>query len=157
MPQINIAGLRILEGSEGLVLFAYDDKVYPTVPFKYGMTLKGTLTIGYGHTGADVHPGQTITQTDAVKLLSLDLQRFEIAVNNMVVRSITPNQFSALVDFAYNEGSSALAGSTLLRKLNSGDIMGASDQFLVWDMAFGEHNAGLQARRKAERELFLTP
>lgn len=157
MPQDNTAGLRLLENSESCVLYAYDDEVYPTTPFLPGMTLKGTLTIGCGHTGPDVHPGQTITQTEADELLQMDLRRFEIAVNNMVTHSITPNQFAALVDFAFNEGAAALKNSTLLRLLNAADVQGAADQFAVWDEAGGKVLAGLIARRAKERALFLTP
>jgi len=154
MPVINAAGLSLLEESEGCVLYAYDDandnRIEPGDP------VVGTLTIGYGHTGPDVHPGQTITQAEAAVLLQADLRCFELAVNNLVTHDVTQNQFAALVDFAYNEGSGALAGSTLLRLLNAGDVDGAANQFANWDEGNGQVLPGLVERRAKERALFLT-
>jgi lysozyme len=155
MPVLNAAGMQLLEESEGCVLYAYDDandrKIEPGDP------IEGTLTIGYGHTGPDVHPGMAINQTEADVLLDADLRCFEVAVNNMVAENLTPNQFAALVDFAYNEGATALKTSTLLRLLNDGDAQGAADQFAVWDEANGKVLPGLVERRAKERALFLTP
>ncbi|MFM6899435.1 MAG: glycoside hydrolase family protein, partial [Microcystis panniformis] len=37
--------------------------------------------------------------------------------------------------FCYNVGGGAFQGSTLLKKLNSGDFTGAAEQFLVWNKA----------------------
>lgn len=154
MPVINAAGLSLLEESEGCVLYAYDDvndnRIEPGDP------IEGTLTIGYGHTGRDVHPGQTITQAEAEALLQADLRTFELAVNNMVTHNITPNQFSALVSFAYNEGAGALHGSTLLRLLNAGDTRGAAAQFGMWVSVDGHVLPGLVERRAKERALFLS-
>jgi GH24 family phage-related lysozyme (muramidase) len=78
-------------------------------------------------------------------------------VNNLVSRAATPNQFSAMVDFAYNEGAGALAGSTALREFNAGNDQAAADAFLMWDEAGGQVLEGLERRRQAERTLFLTP
>lgn len=155
MPKINAAGLSLLESFEGEVLFAYDDAVYPPVPYDISAGLRGTLTIGYGHTGPDVHPGQRITNQESATLLAADLHGFEVAVNNMVSHNINSNQFSALVCLCYNIGSSALHGSTLMRLLNAGDVMGAADQFAVWNKVDGVAVEGLTRRRAAERALFL--
>lgn len=155
MPHMNAAGLAILKPDEDCVLYAYDDfndkKIMP------GDHVRGTLTIGWGHTGADVHPGQMITQAEADAILAHDLGPYEIAVNNMVTHNINPNQFSALVDFAYNEGSGALAHSSLLAKLNAGDVQGAANVFAEYDIGNGAVLAGLVKRRAQERALFLTP
>lgn len=69
---------------------------------------------------------------------------------------INENQFSALVSFAFNVGVGALEESTLLALLNSGDYIGASDQFRRWTNAGGGELPGLITRRKLERDLFLT-
>ena len=140
--QINAAGLRLLKTFEGLELHAYLDPV-------------GVWTIGYGTT-TGVYAGQRITEAQAELLLQRDLQRFEAAVEQVVKRPITDNQFSALVSFTYNVGSGALGDSTLLRLLNQGNIQGAANQFLVWVYAGGMVLPGLARRRRAERLLFLT-
>jgi lysozyme len=61
------------------------------------------------------------------------------------------------VSFVYNLGEGALAASTLLKLLNAGDYVGASEQFIRWDHVGGIENAGLLNRRKSERSLFLKP
>ncbi|WP_049003403.1 lysozyme, partial [Citrobacter freundii] len=50
----------------------------------------------------------------------------------------------------------ALSTSTLLRKLNDGDVKGAADEFLRWNKAGGKVLNGLTRRREAERALFLS-
>jgi len=156
MPRINAGGLAILKKYEGCILYAYDDSVYPTVPFMPGDVLVGTLTIGWGHT-AGVQPGETCTQEQADAWLDSDLEIFEQGVNDSVDRNLTPNQFSALVDFAYNEGIIALQSSTLLKDVNAGDFKGAANMFQYWVWADGQVDQGLIDRRAAEKELFLTP
>jgi hypothetical protein len=71
--------------------------------------------------------------------------------------NINQNQFDALVCFAYNVGLGALHGSTLLKKVNTGDFDGAADEFLKWNHAGGVVVPGLTRRRQAERSLFLQP
>lgn len=65
------------------------------------------------------------------------------------------NQRAALYDFAWNLGVAALAGSTLLRLANAGDIVGAAAQFPAWVYAGGVVLQGLVKRRALEREVWL--
>ena len=74
----------------------------------------------------------------------------------MLTVEVTQNQFDALVSFAFNLGPANLKSSTLLRKVNSGDVNGAADEFLKWNHAGGQVLAGLTARRNAEKTLFLS-
>lgn len=149
MPrQINAAGLAIIKASEGLALKAY-------------LCPAGVLTIGYGHTGNDVLPGQVITEAEAEEILQVDLQRFEDSVDRGLTAqaraATTGNQFSAMVSFCFNVGTQAFKKSTLLRKHNAGETQAAADQFLRWNKAGGRILEGLTARRRAERSLYLTP
>ena len=140
----NAAGIALIKESEGLKLKAYRDQV-------------GVLTIGYGTTGSAVRDGMTITEAQANSMLADRLSNeCEPGVSHLVTGSISANQFAALVDFAYNLGVAALGRSTLLKKLNAGDELGASDEFVKWCMAGGQECAGLLKRREAERDLFLT-
>jgi lysozyme len=119
----------------------------------------GIPTIGYGHTG-NVKMGAVITQEEADLLLLNDLKFFEIHVRNFIQLPLNNNEVGALISFAYNVGLSALRSSTLLRKLNEGDCIGAAGEFSKWDKAtvkgIKQPLAGLTARRTAERNLFLT-
>lgn len=134
-------GLALTQKFEGLRLTAYQDQV-------------GIWTIGYGHTGKDVHPKLTITQEQANNLLMQDVASAVAAVNRLVTVVFNQNGFDALVDFAFNLGNNALSGSTLLRKLNAGDFAGAADEFPKWCHAGGKLVPGLLRRRQAEQRLF---
>jgi len=135
----------LIKEFEGCKLEAYPD------PATHGEP----ITIGVGHTGG-VKLGDVITQEQADEYLVSDVSHAANAVNQMVDESMTQGQFDALCSFAFNLGIGNLKNSTLLKKLNSGDIQGAADQFLVWNKAAGHVMAGLTRRREAERTLFLT-
>lgn len=136
-------GVRLIKYYEGVRLKAYRDAV-------------DVLTIGYGHTGPDVHEGMTITQEQAEKLLALRLaMEFEPAVLGLLRIRPSQHEFDALVSFTYNVGTDAFEGSTLLRKFNAGDMMGAANEFYRWDKAGGKSLKGLRRRRAAERAMFL--
>lgn len=136
------AGFALTKHFEGLRLTAYQD-------------VGGVWTIGYGHAGPDVHAGLVWTQEQADAALVADVQTAVKAVNDGVTFAINQSQFDALVDFTFNLGRGKLLGSTLLHKLNKGDITGAADQFLLWKYAAGKVVEGLLVRRQAERKLFL--
>lgn len=135
---------RQLKNSEGLRLDAYK----PVKKEKY-------YTIGYGHYGPDVKAGQHITKAQAEALFTKDLAKFESAVRKYVKVPITQNQFDALVSFAYNVGIGNFASSTLLKKLNRKDYLGAQKEFGRWVYGEGKKKLpGLVKRRAAEAQLF---
>ncbi len=139
---INSAGIKLITAFEGCELKSYQDAV-------------DVWTIGYGHTKA-VHPGMTITQTQAEQLLQEDLEEFEAAVEDAVSIDLNPNQFAALVSFCFNLGAGSLFDSTLLRILNDGNIHAAANEFPRWNKAGKQVLLGLTRRRFAERALFLS-
>ena len=110
----------------------------------------GILTIGYGHTGKDVKPNQTITKKRAINLLKKDLARFERHVQSYnYIYEWTDNEFSALVSFAYNIGN--IDQLTAYGKRTRSQIRSA---MLKYVKANGKTLAGLVKRRKAELKLF---
>ena len=131
-------------------------------------------TIGWGHAIVDggtqlkgaankararaLYPGG-ITRAQAETLLHADLIPRAASVASLVKLALNDGQFGALIALVFNIGAANLAASTLLRKLNLGDVIGAADQFLAWDKArvdgVLQPLAGLTRRRKAERALFL--
>lgn len=150
--KISEKGIALIKEFEGLSLTSYRDPV-------------GIWTIGYGHTGT-AKPNQTITRSQADELLAKDLVRFEAAINKAVTVPLAQNQFDALVSIVYNvgEGSSHKSGiirltdgrpSTLLRRLNDGDYLGAAVAFKDWKYAGGRVLRGLERRREAEFQLFM--
>jgi lysozyme len=135
-------GLKLTEQFEGLRLTSYQD-------------VRGIWTIGYGHTGHDVVPGLTITQAQAEALLRSDIAAAAACVASAVTYAVNQHQFDALVDFTFNVGRTNFVTSTLLKKLNAGDIQGAADEFMRWDKSGGRVFDGLVRRRTGERALFL--
>ena len=136
-------GLALTQQFEGLKLHAYQDPA-------------GIWTIGYGHTGPDVHDGLAITAEHASELLRSDVATAVAAVRRLVSIPLTQNQFDALVDFVYNVGAAHFAHSTLLRELNAGDCAAAAAQFVAWTHCGSSVSPGLLRRRQAEQTLFAS-
>lgn len=111
-------------------------------------------TIGYGHTRG-VSEGDTCTKDDAEKILIDDLVEFEGYVNDLVDAELTQNQFDALVAWTFNLGPTNLKSSTLLTRLNSGDLDDVPHQIKRWNKAGGKVLDGLVRRREAEALLWL--
>lgn len=81
------------------------------------------LTIGYGHYGADVKPGQTITEEEALELLHKDMAKAVAAVDAAAAPTLTQSQFDAVCDLVYNAGAGVIAASTGTgQALRKGDI-----------------------------------
>ncbi|HBX7697187.1 TPA: lysozyme [Klebsiella pneumoniae] len=148
--QISNNGIALIKRFEGCRLTAYPDPGTGGAPW----------TIGYGWTGKvdgkPIKPGMKIDDATADRLLRTGVVSFDQAVSKMLKVSVTQNQYDALVSLAYNIGTRALSTSTLMKKLNAGDVKGAADAFLSWNRSGGKVMAGLTNRRKAEREVFLS-
>lgn len=119
-------------------------------------------TIGYGTTfyedGTKVRLSDpAITKERALQLLRYHMNHFAQTVDSYTTDAVNQQQFDALVDFAYNLGTNALKGSTLLKKVN----LNPSDpaipvEFSRWVNAGGKRLAGLVRRRAAESILYTT-
>jgi lysozyme len=156
MITINDKCIDLIKSFEGFSAKAYHDSIDP----------KGVDTIGYGTIqypptymgGKKVQVGDPdITEAQAVEFLKWEVELKTKFVDALIIDTLTPNQFGALVSFAYNLGEGALKGSTLRKKVNANPSDPTiKDEFLKWDMASGQHIKGLQRRRKAESDLYFT-
>ncbi|MGL9724915.1 lysozyme [Sodalis sp. (in: enterobacteria)] len=115
----------------------------------------GVLSVCYGHTGSDIVPGKRYTAAECQALLDSDLEAAMSVVDANVTVPLTESQKAALASFVYNVGSGAFARSTLLKKLNAGDRVGACDEMRRWVYDHGRVWKGLVSRRDVERELCL--
>jgi|TARA_R100000995_G_C3472812_1_gene119231 lysozyme len=117
-------------------------------------------TIGYGAIwGLDNtrvtedHPD--INEEQADQLLRRDVSISERTVLRLIRVPLEDGQFNALCSFVFNLGSGSLQSSTLRRKINRGDYIGAADEFPRWVFAGGRKLKGLIKRRAHERLMFI--
>lgn len=125
----------------------------------YMPTKNDVWTIGWGHTKT-AKQGMIITEAQAEQLLRDDLAWVEDAIDSLVKVTITQNQRDALGSLIFNIGATNFSKSTILRKLNAKDYLGAADAFLMWDKQKDKQTGqmivlkGLTKRRQQERNLF---
>lgn len=138
--------VALIKKHEGLRLKPYKDQA-------------GHLTIGWGHR---IQPGETfttITTAQAEALLRADMVRIWNAIQGGIKRTLTAGQKAAVMCLAFNIGATAFLESTLLKKLNAGDLAGAAAEFPRWNKVTvnGEKivSAGLVKRRADEQKVFL--
>ena len=140
---ISAAGLLGIQYHEGTERTVYLDPV-------------GIPTVCVGHTAtvsrADV--GKTFTEQQCSALLRSDTRAAQSAVGRLVKVPVSQGQYDALVSFTFNVGEGALAKSTLLRLLNSGQCRAAAAEFSRWTKAKGRVLPGLVKRRAWERKMF---
>lgn len=113
----------------------------------------GITTVCDGHTGSDIVKDKTYTDAECDLLLKQDLDRTAKQVDKLITIEIPDTTRAALYSFAYNVGTGAFARSTLLKKLNQGDVIGACDELRRWVYAGGKKWRGLVNRREVDREV----
>lgn len=126
--------IDLIRAAEGTRLAAYDDATGEPVPM--GGHCQGTLTIGCGHTGADVYPGDVISRDECERLLEQDTaiaMRAACGVLGLDDWSkLDAVRQAALVDMAYNIGQKRLAGfARMLHAVRTGDWQSAHDEALA--------------------------
>jgi len=115
----------------------------------------GVWTVCYGHTGADIIKSKTYTEAECQALLNKDLKLVANQVDPLIRLPIPDTTRAALYSFAYNVGAGAFRQSTLLKKINAGDTVGACNELRRWTYAGGKQWKGLMNRREIEREVCL--
>lgn len=125
----------------------------------------GYWTIGYGcrflMDGTAVTANTpSLTAQQAERLVEHTLVQLVPVLRRLVHVPLTPQQEGALLDWQFNLGTAAIAGSTLLHLLNAGQTAAAGAQLLHWDhMHRNGHLVrvpGLTRRRRAEWLLFTS-
>lgn len=148
MLRTNQAGRSIIKAAEGKRLTAY-------------LCPAGKWTIGWGST-VGVKKGMVISEHEAERRFIADVESCESVIGALVDVPLNDNQLSALVSFVFNFGAEKFKTSTLLRKLNASDYIGAAKEFPRWKYSYDIRLKksivmdGLVKRRKAEMELFVS-
>lgn len=143
---VGAALLAFVSNWEGDERIAYADRLAGGLP-----------TVCNGHTGPDVKVGDVWTKEQCDAILVKDVGEHGKRLLACVAVPLNQNQYDALAAWAYNVGTGAACGSTLVKLLNAGQYTAACDQLLRWDRASGRQVRGLTNRRKAERALCLKP
>ena len=136
-------GWTLLKTWEGCRLSAYPDPASGGAPW----------TIGYGHTGAEVVEGLTITQEQADAWLEQDVTEAAGAVDRLLRGiALTPRQRDALISFCFNVGAGALERSTLRKRLLAGESAAVviAEELPRWCKGPRGPVEGLKRRRAAE-------
>lgn len=131
----------LVGGFEGLRTVAYKDPV-------------GIPTACFGET-KNIRMGMKFTKAECDGMLVQSLIAHEDGMQRCTKVDVPDSTHAALLSFTYNVGVGNYCGSTLVRKLNAGNIEGACDELLRWDRAKGIRLPGLTKRREAERDLCL--
>lgn len=118
------------------------------------LDVAGVPTVCDGFTRG-VKLGDYKTNAECDALLQSELRDSFKTVERHVKVPLTEPTKAALASFVYNVGPGAFRSSTLLKKLNSGDRIGACNELKRWVYAGGKKWNGLIKRRDVENWLCL--
>ncbi len=148
-------GTKLLAEWEGVRLSVYNDVAgLPTIGVGHLLTKEEIESKKIAIDGQIVDYTQGLTRQQVLDLLAQDLGRFEEAVRKAVQVPLNQNQFDALVSFAFNVGTQAFKGSTLVKVLNQGHFGDVPAQLRRWVKAGGKTAEGLVNRRENEINLW---
>lgn len=100
-----------------------------------------------------------LSEDQATELMITDLKKKWKFVAEYLPKGLTDNQCASILSLVYNIGIYAFKNSTLLKLLQSNNLIGASNEFIKWNKARINGKLvevkGLTNRRIQEKELFL--
>lgn len=143
------AASKLIQSFEGCRLSAYLD-------------VGGVPTIGWGHTGSEVHLGLLWTQQEADEAFEEDMGHFDLAMSVAIPDgALNQNQYDACIALMYNIGGGEFERSTIRKRILAGDLAGAAEAWTdpktIFNKVAGHISNGLTRRRYAEKQLFTTP
>lgn len=139
-----VIALVTVTGFEGMVLKPYRDRLANNI-----------LTVCMGETRG-VQLGDIYTEDQCRELLKNGLIEFEKELQKCITTPMSDKTKAAIVSWSWNVGTNAACKSTLVKKLNVGDMVGACNELIKWNRADGKVLHGLVKRREAERKLCLS-
>lgn len=137
------AAIALIGAWEGLRTVAYKDIV-------------GVPTVCYGETRG-VKIGDKYTVAECKAMLGEGIKDFEQGIRKCLKNpdSIPDKSYVAFLSLSYNIGQGAFCKSTVVRRINSGDIKGACNAITMWNRAGGKVVKGLTNRRLEEKGICL--
>jgi lysozyme len=149
-PQLENLEEKIMAIAKSTLAFVTKEEGFRTKAYPDS---KGLMTIGVGHL---IKPDEahlkdaTLTLDQVEELLQSDLKWCDEAVTQSIKVPLNQNQYDALYSLCFNIGATHFRESTVVKKINQGDLAGAADAILMWNKP-----PELEGRRKRERALFL--
>lgn len=117
--------------------------------------IAGVPTICFGHT-ATARPGMVATAQQCQDLLKADMLAHLAGIERCIGAELEPHQWVALLSWAFNVGTGAACGSTLVRMINAGRPPEEwCHQLERWVYAGNKRVQGLANRRQAELAVCL--
>jgi lysozyme len=150
MAQFNRVGITMVSAALLAALTQLEGTRY--VPYE---DIVNVWTVCQGYAGKDVVRGKTYTPAECKALAESQLAEKGAEVMRCTKVPISQNEYDAYTLFSYNVGTAAFCSSSLLKKLNQGDHVGACNGLLAWRYAGGKLVAGLLRRREFERSICL--
>lgn len=135
------AMVALIGGYEGLRTVAYRDVV-------------GIPTVCFGETRG-VEMGDSYTVEQCKTMLGEGIIEFSAGVDRCLTAYVPDKSYTAFVSLAYNIGTGAFCRSTVVRKANAGDLVGACNAITMWNKGGGRVLQGLVNRRADEKRLCL--
>lgn len=137
------AAVALVGAWEGLRTYAYRDIV-------------GVPTVCFGETRG-VKMGDRYTVEECKAMLGDGLAEFETGMRKCLRTpdAIPAKSYVAFLSLSYNIGTGAFCRSTLVRKLNAGDVRAACNELTKWNRAGGRVIKGLTRRRADEKRICL--
>ena len=112
----------------------------------------GVWTVCYGETKG-VRPGDVYSDVECSEMLEKEIVEYEKGLDRCLKADVPIGAKIAFVSWTYNVGVGAACKSTLVRKANAGDLVGACNELPRWNRAGGKVIRGLTNRRMSERKM----
>ena len=126
---------------EGLETQAYKD-------------IGGVWTVCYGET-EKIQIGKIYSKEECDELLRARVPDYYTSAMRHVSRDIPITMRAAITSFVYNIGEGNWKKSTMLKKVNKGDLKGACEELDRWVYVARMYVRGLYNRRQREKQLCL--
>jgi len=135
--------IALIGNFEGLRLYAYQDVI-------------GVWTACYGETKG-IRPGMRFSKDQCDRMFIGSLVEHEAGMRACLddPDSIPEKPYVAFLSLTYNIGTAGFCRSSVARRINDGDIVGACNALPAFNRAGGQVVRGLVARREKERQLCL--
>lgn len=112
----------------------------------------GVWTVCYGET-ENIDINRTYTKEECDAMLAKRVPDYYNGAMKHIDKDIPITMRAALTSFNYNVGEGNFSRSTLVKKVNRGDLLGACKELTKWSYVGKMWVKGLNNRRKAEYRL----